>query len=54
MSISSNGPQQSLTTQDVGVWLLAAAEKHAAIGKFHAPDDSSLKVCASPLMVDVV
>lgn len=31
MSISSNGPQQSLTTQDVGVWLLAAAEKHAAI-----------------------
>ena len=31
MSISSNDPQQSLTTQDVGVWLLAAAEKHAAI-----------------------
>jgi hypothetical protein len=23
-------------------------------GKFHAPDDSSLKLCSSPLMVDVV
>ena len=31
MSTSSNGPQQSFTTQDVDVWLLAAAEKHAAI-----------------------
>ena len=24
------------------------------MGKFHAPDDSSLKLCSSPLMVDVV
>jgi len=31
MSTSANGPQQSFTTQDVDVWLLAAAEKHAAI-----------------------
>jgi hypothetical protein len=31
MSTSSNNPEQSFTTQDVDVWLLAAAEKHAAI-----------------------
>jgi hypothetical protein len=28
--------------------------KGEEIGKFHAPDDSSLKLCSSPLMVDVV
>jgi hypothetical protein len=31
MSTSSNDPQQSFSPQDVDVWLLAAAEKHATI-----------------------
>ena len=27
---------------------------YTTFGKFHGPDDSSLKLCSSPLMVDMV